>query len=614
MTANNDTSAPADISAALDAASLNDNPPPDVGADSQKLRQLTSNLSLDDDDAALDKSIDALIKQWKLCISELRQLAAAAKIPIHGLNSLLKVQQRALDKAVQKRERGLLSAANYFGIKSCCWDDRWDIVKKCSGLVSVNKEFPRSPRVPVSPGEGWLAYKDGLFQEKPISVDAVVDSGATWLKLISIPPKTLEYQVMAEGWESEEDEDGGEDGPQSEGDGLAHTEFVDSIRKIVLAAKWNHCPHLHLLLPGLREGQSEVVDRVLNFVRNRVGDGVVSITLSCADSAFLVDAPPESSGAIAALADQRDLLVGDDCRRITPVVNLDPSALTALVTDLHHGPVLLQPKAQQEIISKSILDHETDNNELVSRQDILATILLPALRGRKLLCTQSAAKYFRQLIGAISTHSEEKRALLILPPVGGERGLSREEIISELQKWSNVPIPSDLNLPVEIVQDITTEDVEPLVAAGRLPPMALGVAKDLSQLNCSVYLYGWANGMTTITGHRGIERQIQLSLATHWTRGENNPNERPPDIWHRHLGGYLIHRDKPKEWREMTGGEVPQEVIRWTHPWTTWGRGISTYGVPDTKTWPGVGHEDMQGYGRRINPWKPPGQIEDEQN
>lgn len=613
MTANNDASTPAEINAALDAVSIDDKPPPGVNAGTQKL-QPTSKLSPDDDDAALDGSINALVKQWQICISELRQLSAAAKIPIQGLNSLLKVQQRALDKALQKRERGLLSAANYFGIKSCCWDDRWAVVKKCGGLVCVNKEFPRSPRVPVSPGDGWLAYKDGLFQEKPISVDAVVDNGATWLKFISIPPKTLEYQVMAEGWESEEDEDqeDGEDGTPSTGDGLAHTEFVDSIKKIVLAAKWNHCPHLHLLLPGLREGQSEVVDRVLNFVRNRVGDGVVSITLSCADSAFLADAPPESSAAIAALVDQRDPLIGDDCRRITPVVNLDPSALTALVTDLHHGPVPLQPKAQQEIISKSILDHETDNNELVSRQDILATILLPALRGRKLVCTKFAAKYFRQLIGAISTHSEATRASLVLPPDGEER--SREEIIDELQKWSNVPIPSDLNLPVEIVEDIATEDVEPLIASGRLPPMALGVANDLSQLNRSVYLYGWANGLTTITGHRGIERQIQLSLATHWTRGENNPNERPPDIWHRHLGGYLVHRDKPKEWREMTGGEVPKEVIRWTHPWTTWGRGISTYGVPDTKTWPGVGHEDMLGYGRRINPWKSSGQVEEDQN
>jgi hypothetical protein len=297
--------------------------------------------------------------------------------------------------------------------------------------------------------------------------------------------------------------------------------------------------------------------------------------------------------------------VGDDCRRITTIVNLDPSAATALVTNLHHGPVPLQPTSQQEIITKSILDHETDNNELVSRQDILATILLPALRGRKLVCTRFAANYFRQLIGAISTHSEEVRASLLFPEEDDTNNVSPEERLREYQKWTNIPVPHDLLLPIHIVDDVNAEDVEPLVSSDCLPRMTLGVSQDLSPLNRSVYLYGWIQRLTTSTGHRGIERQIQLSVAPHWNGASEASDVDPPDIWNRHLGGYLIHRDKPKNWRDMIpgvpeGGEVPKEMIRWTLPWTTWGRGISTYGVPDTKTWPGVGHDNMQGYGRRM--------------
>ncbi|KAK4116005.1 hypothetical protein N656DRAFT_774190 [Canariomyces notabilis] len=559
---------------------------------------------------SLDECIESLITQWQICIDELhrlQQLAENSCKPVRGLSALLKVQQRALDKVVQKRSTPsastTISPAQYFGIKSCCWEDRWTVVKKCRGLVAINKEFPRSPRLPVGPDEGWLDYKDQPFQEKTVAVDAVVDSGATWIKFISISPKSLEYQVMAEGWASEPEESDDE-GQDWSAEGLGNTEFADTVKKIVLAARWNHCHRLHLILPGLQEGKSAVVDNMINYLRHRIGGQDVSIDVSCAGSHFLTEPPPPLDSALSALVHERDPLVADDRGRLTETLNLDPSALVALVTDLHHGPVPLQPVSQQKIIARSILEHETDNNELVARQDILATILYPALRGRKLVCTRLAANYFRKLIDAISTHSEEVRAGFILPCTSSsEDGLdsSPAQLRQRLQEWSSVPVPENLHLPVGIVDDVDIPDVDLLVAAGQLPPMARGVARDLSPLNRSVYCYGWAHRLTTVTGHRGIERQVRLSLARHWTRHGND--ELPPDIWHRHLGGYLIHRDKPKDWRGMIpdGEEVPSEVVRWTNPWTTWGRGISTYGLPDTKTWEGVGHEEKTSYGRRMS-------------
>jgi hypothetical protein len=469
-------------------------------------------------------------------LQRVQQAAEATSRPVRGLHALLKVQQRALDKVIQKHRgpsAASISPAQYSGLKSCCWDDRWAVVRKCRGLVAINKDFPRSPRLPVPLEDGWLAYKDGPFQEKPVAVDAVVDSGATWLKFISISSKTLEYQVVAEGWASEPEDDEGGEGADAADGGLGHTEFADTVKKIVLAARWNHCQHVHLILPGLREGSSEAVDRMLHYIRHEIGDGDVSVEVSCADSPFLTEPPPPLDDAIIALIKDRDPLVGDDCGRLTATVNLDPSALVALVTDLHHGPLPLplQPESQQKIITRSILDHETDNNELVPRQDILPSVLYPALRGRKLVCTRMAAAYFRRLIDAISTHSEETRADLILPPSEAtSRSVSAEELRQTLQQWSTVPVPDDLHLPVQIVPDIDLPDVEALIEAGKLPPMALGVARDLSPLNRSVYCYGWAHRLTTVTGHRGIERQVRLSLARHWTRGEHSKDERPPNI------------------------------------------------------------------------------------
>jgi hypothetical protein len=548
-----------------------------------------------DRDNAFDGAVECLVTQWHVCIDELRQLqeATPASSPIHGLSNLLRAQQQTLDKMLQRRAAGKLSHDNYTAFKSVCWYDRWALVKKCHDLIYVdNVSFPRSPRAPVIPGVGWIRYKNGPFQERPVVIDAVIDSGATWLKFMSISTRTLEFQVLSDGTESDDEATGNLSG---------HSMFVETIIKIVNAARWNHCPHVHLVLPRLVEGESDVVDKVLSAVRNMTDGQGVKITISCANSKFMTSNVPELCAAIPALVGGRELSVGDDCRRLTPVVNLDPTVLTSLVSDLHHGPIPLQPQAQQELIAytQSALhsDDDVEESGQVPRNEILAKVLLPALRGRKLVCTKFAAKYFRQLIGAISTSSEEFRASLILPPEGAEK--THNELVAELQKWSNVTIPHDLLLPIEIIDDITVENVERLVSSKKLPPMALEVARDLSPLNRSIYLYGWANRVTTVTGHRGINRQVQLSVARHWKLG---PDDRPPDVWHRLLSGSLFLREKPKNWRDLipgSGGEVPPELMRWTLPWTTWGRGIDANGVPDTKTWPGVGHEEMLSYGRK---------------
>jgi len=549
----------------------------------------------DDRDHAFNRAAESLVTQWRVCIDELRQLqeAAPASSPIHGLSNLLKAQQQTLGKMQQRRAAGKLSHDNYTAFKSVCWYDRWALVKKSHDLIYVdNVSFPRSPRAPVIPGVGWIRYKNGPFQERPVVIDAVVDSGATWLKFMSISTRTLEFQVLSDGTESDDETTGNLSG---------HSIFVETIIKIVNAARWNHCPHVHFVLSRLMEGESDVVDKVLSAVRNMTDGQAVKITISCANSKFMTSDVPKLSTAIAALVGGRELFVGEDCRRLTPVVNLDPTVLTSLVSDLHHRPIPLQPQAQQELIvyTQSALNNDDDVEESgqVPRNEILVKVLLPALRGRKLVCTKLAAKYFRELIGAISTSSEEFRASLILPPEGAEK--PHDELVAGLQKWSNVTIPHDLLLPIEIVDDVTVENVEKLVSSKNLPPMAIKVARDLSPLNRSIYLYGWANRVTTVTGHRGINRQVQLSVARHWKLG---PDDRPPDVWHRLLSGSLFLREKPKNWRDLisgAGGEVPPELMRWTLPWTTWGRGIDANGVPDTKTWPGVGHEEMLGYGRK---------------
>ncbi|KAK1828763.1 hypothetical protein QBC39DRAFT_358267 [Podospora conica] len=593
-----------------------------------------------DSDNDHEHEFDTLVCQWNVCIHELRRLqeATPASSPIHGLSDLIKAQQQTLDRLLKRKAAGKLSHEHYNGFKDFCWYDRWAVVKKCQELVSIeNISFPRNPRKPVAPGAGWIRYKDSPLHEKPVVIDAVVDNGATWLKFMSMSTRNLEFQLVVD-MDAESDDDDEtvhvrSDSTQTWSDAetiqlssastendydttidwSGHSVFVETIMKIVKAAEWNHCPHVHFVLPRLVEGESNIVDTLLSDLRKR-DSGAVKITISCANGKFLTSDAPGPSAAIPVLVDRLEPFVREDCRRLTLVVNLDPSVLASLVSDLHHGPILLQPLAQQKLIiqTQSSLPNDVEETGQVPRNEILAKVLLPALRGRKLVCTESAAKYFRKVIEAISTSSEEVRASLILPPQGAGQVHDKFRLLTEFQKWSNVAIPHDLLLPIAIVDDVTLDEVQPLVSSNKLPPMASQVARDLSPLNRSIYLYGWANGVTTITGHRGIDRQVQLSVATHWT--PDPKNKRPPDVWHRLLSGHLFLRDKPKNWQDLIscvvpGGEVPAELVRWTLPWTTWGRGIDANGVPDTKTWPGIGHEEMLEYGRKTERRKRDGET-----
>ncbi|KAK0622664.1 hypothetical protein B0T14DRAFT_535786 [Immersiella caudata] len=557
-----------------------------------------------------EPSLGEFYHAWRMCVDELGQLCAAmppARLH-HTLTNLHRQQEIAVERSSKKAQKGDLPSPHIFNaLGSQSWAVKWAVVKKCRGLICVNTQFPHTPPLfvhPLSKDPSRERIVKRPLQERTVTIDAAVDSGATWIKFISVTPKALEYQVDATNWESDSENDEGDDSSVGRAerhrtiDGLSYCDFVAKAKTVVQAAKWNQCPQLHLVIPSLREGESGAVDRVLNYIRTELGGKDVTVTVSCANSPLLTEPPPELSAAIESLVSVEDEFSAEHGRPLTPTINLDPGVLISLVSDMHHGPIPQQPLSQQKVVTLSLGHPDNpEKPELDGRQDLLPRVLFPALRGRKLVCTKFAASYFRQVISSIATSSEETRASFILPPEGSST--SREELLAECQKWSNVSIPSDLVLPVEIVDDVDVEQVESLVRSGQLPPMALGVARDLSRLNCSVYLHGWANRLTTITGSRGIYRQVHNSISKHWK--PDGLNDIPPHLLQLYVGR-LLHRDKPGNWRQIltgvpNGGEVPPEVIRWTYPLTTWGRGINSFGMPDSKCWPGVGHDEIQTHG-----------------
>ncbi len=565
---------------------------------------------------------DTFVAQWRICISELEQLEiCAAESPsahIHNLGVLVKSQRNSLDRFVRKDAQtrdsapGLpesqeLEAMRIFNSDMASWRAIWPVMKKFHGLLHVNKKFFRGPRHAVEPPLDWLELVKQRPREEPVLFDAVVDCGKTWLKFIRTSHQAVLKQIHRARWElgyadgdvsSDDGEGGGEkdDGEPDQEELLRSTDLFHHARAAVQAARWNHCRRLHFVLVNIETGSAEDIDALLGLIRG-LSDECLEVVVSCSNEPFVKDPPPPLDTAINNLLERNgEATIEDDYRLITPdIANLDPSVLLSLASDVLHGPVPQQPEGQRIVVTKAI-EAQKDSLERKGKpwQYTLESILYPALRSRRLVCTKAAAAYFWEVVGAIGTASEETRAGLIVARPG-HSAEAQADIRTEFQRWSNIPLPEDFQLPIEVVDDITLGDVDQLVRQGTLPPMAAKVARDVSPLNRSVHFYGWAHRMTTVTSHRGIPRQIELSIARHWTP---SGDEYGPNICTRNFQGYLVHREKNVRWRDMIPGEIPPEIRRWTNDWDTWGRGIGSYGLPDSKTWEGVGHPGIQRFGR----------------
>ncbi|KAI7153277.1 hypothetical protein KC352_g27953, partial [Hortaea werneckii] len=96
-----------------------------------------------------------------------------------------------------------------------------------------------------------------------------------------------------------------------------------------------------------------------------------------------------------------------------------------------------------------------------------------------------------------------------------------------------------------------------------LPAEALETAKDMTDINYSVFLYGWATGRTTITSNRTVVKQIETHLETY----TDLPDESWPGIWLCPTARSLVGKEKrgaPKK------SEPIDEVNGKKGPHTAW--------------------------------------------
>ncbi|KAH8785403.1 hypothetical protein F5883DRAFT_534946 [Diaporthe sp. PMI_573] len=380
----------------------------------------------------------------------------------------------------------------------------WDILKRCRDVVSIEQSIPKNPKVEVKENGGLIVHrtKASRIGTGMIFVHAVVDGGAEWLRIISKDERRVLLELAAGGWDwdhEEGDTDDEDDSELFEDIPTLRTanELVDTARKY-----WYdyHHPRIRILLSRIHEGQSKDMDRVIQKMRSTGGNDI-NITVECADSPLI------SSQTLPGLNTALSNLVPiEDMSRFGSTVLLDTSVLIALISDISHATVDVQPWHSQDCKAQ-IRDEANGINFLTSQA-------FPPLRGKRLVCTKEAMDHFREISNTIASPAELERARLLYS--GGPK---------DFQELSIHPVPEDLMLPVQVLSEEAELHAADLVQAGRLPEVAINVESHLLSVpgNRTTHLYGWSSGTTVVTSNRSLAkrlvRMIESSLEKDYEDG-----------------------------------------------------------------------------------------------
>ncbi|KJZ79449.1 hypothetical protein HIM_00918 [Hirsutella minnesotensis 3608] len=396
----------------------------------------------------------------------------------------------------------------------------WDILKRCRGLVAVNRSFQGSTsehrkremaRMTLSGREKQMLHRSMKEQGK-VEVD-VVEGGDEWLEVKTLQPDRLVRQMTDGGWAW---------GDHAVGDDVDEAEWEDvplakQIRRLAAAARMNRheyrIPHVRVVLPNIRRGDNQDVDALLDQL-SRV-DPLVRVTLEDGASSFLAEPLP-------ALEESIERLLGDELAGLTPTLNMDHTILVDLASDLTH--LRLEPQPWQASTTRAQIQDEARHGGLMART------LYPILDGRVLVCTREAADHFHEVLGTVGTATERERGGYLVPLDPEIRRLAPEVLRARFQRLSVYPLPPTVQMPVVIIdEDWSWASIQRAVCQGRLPPVALDVARcgNFKSSKLSIFMHGWATGMATVTSNKEVRGQIRTWLEAN----RRSDNDRGPRIW-----------------------------------------------------------------------------------
>lgn len=384
----------------------------------------------------------------------------------------------------------------------------WSAAKRSSGLQSFRKYFFWN-RHTAPAGKhtikGLSLAKGSQAKGKTAAlVDIVAEAGMTWIRVSTVSEKRLLFDLAKLGWVNDSDSD--DDMPDAitsnrddDSDDDDQVDVVKNARELARAARANPIrgrpPRVHFVLTRVAIGKTPAIDNIIEKIK------ATGASVQC-----LGDIPPPQP-----LQEVLPRLLVDESRALSDTLNIDCTILLALISDISHQdcPVLdWYPGEVRAQIKEEGEEH------------LLPTHLYPAIGSHHMVCTKEAADQMNLIVQTLATDTEKMRADILLGQ-GEKSNLSSEVLAAEWASISRHTTPEQIQLPIQVMpvnMDTITDG---------LPAVAAKIAEELGYLNKSIFLYGWANRLTTLSANRGRARQIDSLINDHGLRD----GEAGPHVW-----------------------------------------------------------------------------------
>ena len=363
------------------------------------------------------------------------------------------------------------------------------------------------------------------------AVDVVAEGGCLWIKVSNLSERRLLLDMAKEGWEwdanSESDCNGDSDNDDNENVGgetgnmasksteerdgltLPLLKMVEDLLKQAKMARLKHThPRVKLLLPKIHTGKIHEVDAVIHRISE------LGVTVACANDLPL----PQP------VDDVLNEMVVDEFAGFSDTLNIDCTILLAIVSDISHSQVVQLPWFNSAIKRQL---------EMEAKEQLLPSTLWPAMGGRRLVCTKEAAKRMREIVDTIGTETERARTRVLM---GDDKSKSQRELVQDFKSFSEHQPPADWQLPISVVE----YDESRLT---KLPPTATVAESRLTDINKSIFLYGWAAGITTISSNRTAAKLIDSIIE----ESDEDEDQRGPHIWISPTSRSLVAKEKDRK-------------------------------------------------------------------